>query len=170
MTSFIATDETRLPVASARLNHWIMRLREYFRDQEELNRLIVGQETSPRQFAWAISDAIDDFNTTPPLIGTYSISNFPSDSLLIRMAAVYVLESVAILQARNHLSYSAEGVSVSPSDKHQMLMSWAQMFRAQNERRVSRLKEAMNLELAMAGTGVPSEYLLVNGLYIQAVE
>ena len=59
-------------------------LREFMRDHAELNRLIQGVEHSTRLITWALVDCIDDWNTTPPLIGPVGILNFPSKRLLLR--------------------------------------------------------------------------------------
>lgn len=141
-------------------------VRAKLRDYPELNRLIEGRETSDREIAFAIMEAIDDFNMTPPLLGSYNIENFPSISLLIRGTIINVLESVGLLQTRNQMSYSdGQGVGVGISDKTPMLMSWIQLYQGQYEQKKFRLKQAINLGNALNGTGVPSEYVLINGYF-----
>ena len=141
-------------------------VRAKMRDYPELNRLIDGRETSDREIAFAIVEAIDDFNNTPPLIQRFTVENFPSPSLLIRGAIVNVLESVGLLQTRNQMSYSdGQGVQVSVSDKAPILMNWIQLFVNQYEQKKFRLKQALNLRGALNGGGVPSEYVLVNGIF-----
>jgi hypothetical protein len=157
---------TELPGASARLNEIIHMVSEFMRDAPELNRLIAGRESSPRQIAWAVYDAIDYYNSTPPFLGKATINNFPSMSLLLRLCVAHLLESIALLQARNHLSFSDGGISVTVADKHQMLMSWAQMYRAAATERIKSIKRAANVEMAMRGNGLLSEYFIVNGTYI----
>ena len=141
-------------------------VRAKLRDFPELNRLIEGRETSDREIAFAIVDAIDDFNTTPPLLGSYTIENFPSMSLLIRGAIINVLESVGLLQTRNQMSYSdGQGVGVGISDKTPLLLNWIQLYQGQYEQKKFRLKQALNLGNALNGSGVPSEYVLINGYF-----
>tara|TARA_B100000131_G_scaffold166520_1_gene160974 strand:- start:228 stop:761 length:534 start_codon:yes stop_codon:yes gene_type:complete len=141
-------------------------IRAKLRDFPELNRLIEGHETSDREIAFAIMEAIDDFNTTPPLIGSYSLENFPSTSLLIRGAIINVLESVGLLQTRNQMNYSdGQGVQVGVSDKTPMLMNWINLYTNQYEQKKFRLKQALNLGGALNGTAVPSEYALINGYF-----
>tara|TARA_B100000886_G_C20408326_1_gene485847 strand:+ start:1424 stop:1954 length:531 start_codon:yes stop_codon:yes gene_type:complete len=159
------------PEASARsippkLLDAIALVRAKLRDFPELNRLIEGRETSDREIAFAIVDAIDDFNTTPPLLGSYTIENFPSMSLLIRGAIINVLESVGLLQTRNQMSYSdGQGVGVGISDKAPLLLNWIQLYQGQYEQKKFRLKQALNLGNALNGSGVPSEYVLINGYF-----
>lgn len=154
-----------LPQASARMNELVAMIRLYLRDFPHLNRLTKGEETTDRMIAWAIIDALDDWNTTPPFIGNASLTNFPSVSLLREGAVIRVLESVGLLQTRNQLSYSDGGISVQVSDKTPILFEWIRLFRSSYEDKKSRMKSSMNIEQAMAGAGTFSEYHIVNGLY-----
>lgn len=163
------TELTHIPTVSARMRQYVVMIRDFMRDHPEINRLIRGQETSDRQIMWAILDAIDFYNSTPPFLGNASIQSFPSLHILKRLAVAEVLESVALLQARNHLSFSDGGISYSVSDKHQMLMSWAQMFRNSAEQRLAKWKRAANIEAAMGGGGAFSEYFAINGIYLPGV-
>ena len=77
-----------------------------------------------------------------------------------------VLESLAILQNRNHMVYSdGQGVQVSVSDKAPQLMQFQNLFQSRYERQRDKLKLALNLNGALNRSGVPSEYALVNGYY-----
>ena len=156
---------TQIPAASKRMNEMVAMIRLYLRDFPELNRLISGEESSDRMIAWAIIDALDDYNTTPPFIGAASISSFPSTSLLREGAVIRILESVGLLQVRNQMNYSDGGVSVSVSDKAPLLMGWIQMLRQSYEQKKVRIKSSMNVEMAFEGDGVHSEYFVVNGIY-----
>ena len=147
------------------LLRFVSEVRMYLRDFAELNRLIDGEETSDRMIAWAIIDTLDDYNTTPPFIGSASLNNFPSISLLREGAVIRILESVGLLQVRNQMNYSDGGVSVSISDKAPLLMGWIQMFRQSYEQKKIRIKSSMNVELAFEGDGIHSEYFVVNGIY-----
>lgn len=141
-------------------------IRAKLRDYPELNRLVSGRETSDREIAFAIMETIDDFNNTPPLIECFSLDNFPSPSLLIRGSLINILESVALLQTRNQMTYSdGQGVQVGTSDKAPMLMSWINLFSQQYESKKVRLKQALNLRGALNGSGVPSEYAAISGYY-----
>lgn len=143
-------------------------VRAKMRDFPELNRLIEGRETSDREIAFAIMECVDDFNSTPPLLGTFTIENFPSVSLLINGAIINVLASVGLLQTRNQMSYSdGQGVQVSVSDKGPQLMNWMNLFTQTYEQKKFRLKQALNLGNALNGSSVPSEYAIINGYFDQ---
>lgn len=144
----------------------IATIRARMRDFPELNRLIEGHETSDREIALAMMEAIDDFNTTPPLIESYGIENFPSISLLIRGTIINIVESVGLLQTRNQMTYSdGQGVQVSVSDKTPMLMNWLNLFISQYEQKKLRLKKALNLKGALNGSGLSSEYKFLDGYW-----
>lgn len=160
------TPESAAKQLPQKLLNVIALVRAKLRDYPELNRLIEGRETSDREIAFAMMETVDDFNTTPPLIGSFTIENFPSTSLLIRGTIINVLESVGLLQTRNQMSYSdGQGVGVGISDKTPMLLNWIQLYQGQYEQKKFRLKQALNLNGALNGGGVPSEYVLINGYF-----
>jgi len=166
MSVFLYASETNIPSASKRLNEMVAVVRMFLRDFPELNRLIAGEETSDRMIAWAIIDAIDDWNATPPFIGKVGLTNFPSMSWLREAAVMRTLESVGLLQTRNQLNFSDGGISVSVSDKAPLLMNWIQLYAGRLEQKKAQIKASMNIELAMDGGGALSEYFLVNGTYL----
>ena len=139
-------------------------VRMYLRDYPELNRLIRGQEHSDRMIAWAIADCIDDWNSTPPLIPAVQLQNFPSKSLLLRGTVIALLESIGMLQTRNHLTFSDGGIQVGVSDKTPLIQSWLQLIGNRYEEKKQKLKIAINIELGW-GQGLHSEYLWTNGFY-----
>lgn len=146
------------------LQQLINTVRLYLRDYPELNRLIRGEEHSDRMIAWAIFDAIDDWNSTPPLIPPAQLGSFPSKSLLLRGTVIALLESVGLLMTRNHLTFSDGGIQVGVSDKTPLIQSWLQLIGNRYEEKKQRLKIAINIELGW-GQGVHSEYLWTNGFY-----
>ena len=165
-TNALGADASAKAGIPKKLRDTIVLVRAKMRDYPELNRLIEGHETSDREIAFAIVEAIDDFNTTPPLISPSTLENFPSMSLLIRGTIINILESIGLLQTRNHMQYSdGQGVSVSVSDKGPQLANWINMFARTYEQKKFRLKQAINLGSALNGSGVSSEYVLVNGFF-----
>lgn len=156
-------DSSDLPKADVELNAMANQVRAFMRDYAELNRLITGVESSNRQIVWAIFDALDDFNTTPPFTG-FNLMSFPSKHLLVRGTVISLLESIGLLQTRNHLSFSDGGLQVGVSDKTPFIQSWIQLFRNSYEEKKMRLKVAYNIESAWGG-GVNSEYRFINNFW-----
>mgnify|MGYP001569620394 CR=1 FL=1 len=162
-SSDIATSADPALIATVRA--YVQIVRAKLRDYPELNRLIAGRETSDREIAMALMEAVSDFNTTPPLIGTYTVVGFPSQDLLINGAVIVILESAGLLQTRNHAVYNDPGV-VATSDKGPAYMQWANLFRSTYEQKKVRLKRALNLQAAMGSAqGVSSEFLEINGYF-----
>ena len=157
--------ETQLPSYSKTMAELVAMIRLYLRDFPHLNRLIEGEETSDRMIAWAILDAIQDFNTTPPFIGNIGIQSLVSIPLLRDKVVCTILESLYVLQTRNQVNYSDGGISFSISDKGQALYSFIQLLQQRYDMRVAKMKASLNVEMAMTGEGVLSEYFVINGLY-----
>lgn len=159
----MADDAAFIPSNNIPLEQFVGIVRAFMRDQPELNRLIKGEEHSDRLIAWAIIDAIDDFNTTPPMT-SYGLINFPSKHILLRGVVVSLLESVGLLMTRNHLNVSDGGIQVGISDKTPLIQSWIQLFSNKYERKKKELKIAINIENGWGG-GLHSEYLWTSGYY-----
>lgn len=152
-----------VPAAQIKLDELVQQVRTFIRDYPELNRLIRGEESSNRQIIWAILDTLDDFNTSPPFTN-FGLDSFPSRSILIRGIVCSLLESIGLLQTRNHLSFSDGGLQVGVSDKTPFIQSWLQIFRNAYEEKKMRLKVAYNIETAWGG-GIHSEYRFINNFY-----
>jgi hypothetical protein len=138
----------------------IQLVRLVMRDYPELNRLIRGEEHSDRLVAWAIMDVLDDWNTTPPLIGNVTIVTFPSTRLLVKGAIAQLLTSVGLLSTRNAVAFSDGGFSYN-TDKTRALTTWIQLFQNEYEKKKLRLKTAQNIAGGF-GSGVHSEYAWLN--------
>ena len=151
--------------ASQNLGEFVLQVRQYLRDFPELNRLIDGEESSDRMIAWAVIDALDDINNTPPLIGMFTVETFPYRSLLLRGTVIAVLESVGLLQTRNQLNYNDGGIQVSASDKAPMIMQWINMLRGSYEQKKQQYKIAVNISNAFDGGAILSDYYFLGGYY-----
>ena len=131
-------------------------LREFLRDDAVLNELIDGKESSDGQMKQALLDALDDWNTTPPLLAEVTVVTHPSKRLLVRSAAIEILVSAGIYFARNDLTYSDGGVTVADKNKAPMYAQYVQQLQADFERKKMDLKKAQNIALGFGF--IPSEY------------
>lgn len=131
-------------------------LRLFMRDTPQLNRLIRKEESDKELMDFALEMAISDWNSTTPILGTTTISNFPSLYLLMHSAAVQLLKSQGLLQARNELNYNAGGSSFMRSNKSNYYLSWMQNFANELEIKKRNLKLQQNI--SMGWGGVASEY------------
>ena len=148
---------TAIPGVPPTTVYFVQLVRTYLRDFTELNRIVAGAESSDRQILWAIFDALSDFNGTPPFLGANAIEDLLANSqhaLLLRMTVCSLIESVGLLQTRNHINYSNGGISVGVNDKTPMLMNWLQYFKSTTEQMKQRVKVAMNINgILGAGNG-----------------
>lgn len=159
----ISLSQSVLPNAQLNLDDFVNNVREYMRDYPELNRLIAGVESSNRQIIWALLDTLDDFNTTPPFT-QFSLNSFPSRSLLLRGVVCTLLESIGLLQTRNHLQFSDGGITVGINDKTPFIQSWLNILRNKYEDGKLKLKVSYNIESAWGG-GLHSEFRFINNFY-----
>lgn len=159
-----------IPGVSDTTKHFVQAVRLYMRDFPELNRLIAGEETSDRQIAWSVLDALSDFNSTPHFTNFTLEQLFQRNMqwLMLRLTVIAVIESVGLLQTRNHINYSTGGINVGINDKTPMLMNWLQYFRGITEQRKQQIKVALNIEsiLGPSNVGIHSEYWAVNATYL----
>lgn len=148
---------------------FVQLVRLYTRDFPELNRLVAGEESSDRQIAWAVLDALADFNGTPHLtnLSLDDLLQRNQHALLMRMTVIALIESVGLLQTRNHINYSNGGLNVGVNDKTPMLMNWLQYYKASTEQMKQRVKIALNIEgiLGPSNVGAASELWSVNLVY-----
>jgi hypothetical protein len=159
-----------IPNMSKEFRDFVQVVRSYTRDYPELNRLIRGEESTDRQIAWSILDAVADFNGTPP-ITLYRLDFLlqrQQHALLLRMTTCTLIESVGLLQTRNHLNYSDGGINVGVNDKTPLLMQWLNVFKSTTEQMKQRVKVALNIEsiLGPGNAGVHSELWAINSTYV----
>lgn len=149
---------------------FVQMVRLYLRDFEELNRLIAGEESTDRMIAWAVLDALSNFNGTPHFTqaSLEELLALNQQHLLLRMTVEALIESVGLLQTRNHLNYSDGGINVGVNDKTPLLMNWLQYYRSYTEQLKQRVKVAMNINsiLGPSNRGVHSELWAVNVSYL----
>jgi hypothetical protein len=144
---------------------FIQTVRLFTRDHPQLNRLVKGEESSDRMIAWAILDFLSDFAGSPPPLGYYSLEDLfrlNYQSFALRGTVVALLQSVGMLQTRNHLNFSDGGISVGVSDKTPLLLNWITQFQNKYEQEKVQRKVSLNIQGAMGQVGVHSEYLFVN--------
>ncbi len=159
-----------VPSSSDTLKSFVQTVRLYLRDFAELNRLIAGEESSDRMIMWAVMDAMSNFNGTPHFtnLSFEDLLQKQQQHLLLRMTVEALIESVGLLQTRNHINYSDGGINAGVNDKTPLLMNWLQYYRSYTEQLKQRVKAALNIEgiLGSNSPGVHSELWSVNSSYL----
>lgn len=158
-----------IPGVTPCMRDFVSGVRLYMRDHPELNRIVRGEESSDRQVAWAVLDALSNFNGTPHLTSMTleELLQRNQQHLMVRLTIETLLESVALLQVRNHINYSNGSINVGVNDKAPMLLQWLQYYRSYTEQLKQRVKVALNIEgiLGPSNSGVHSELWAVNATY-----
>ena len=131
-------------------------LRLFLRDTPALNRLTREEESNNIELTMAIEFAIDDWNSTPPFVGYYTIANYPSLYMLVYGAAIHVLASEGVLQARNELPFNVGGTSFVRSNKAGPYLQWLINFDNKYQQNKRNMKVAYNIQRGWGGAS--SEY------------
>lgn len=131
-------------------------LRLFLLDTPQTNRLLLKKESEDDLLTFAIDMALSDWNSTTPMIGAVTIKNFPSLYLLMHGAAIQVLKSQGLLQARNELNYQAGSSSFVRSNKTNYYQSW--MINFSNEYEMKKRNMKIQQNIAGGWGGVASEY------------
>jgi hypothetical protein len=150
------TGTTQAAVAAS----FLAKCRAYIRDIPAMNALLDGVETTDTLIEFCLDLTLDDFNTSPPLIGQFNLWNHPSQSLVLIGTMLWILKSAGIQQSRNQLDYASGGITVASSNKTPLYQSWINILMQEYEAKKANLKKAINAEQAYGG--VSSEYSQVN--------
>lgn len=135
------------------------RVRRFMRDDSRINRGVTGQEHSDTDIQAAIDYALMEFNSMPPIIGYYSIQNFPDVSLLLDGITAALLESALILYARNATEVVHSGTRVVRNQVN-LYPRLAEMYRQRFGQKARMWKVARNIaETFDASGGIHSSFI-----------
>jgi hypothetical protein len=148
------------------MREMVENVRFFLRDFAELNRLTRGLDHSDRHIMWAVLDTLSDWASTPPFIGQglEMIIARGWQSIFIRGVVASLLESLGYLHLRNFVSYSDGGVNLQ-TEQPQMIQAAVQMLKNEYEQKKLKVLTAVNIEMALEGPGVYSEYSFINSFW-----
>lgn len=150
--------------AATALQRLVQLVRAYMRDYPQLNEIVRGEESTDRTIGQVILETVDDFNLNSPL-SSRTVETFPSTHLLVIGTVARLLMSVAILQARNNLSYSdGQGTQINRSDKSGIYMQLANNLMSEYERKRDELISKLNIKSVGGGGALASDYSLLEEL------
>ena len=130
-------------------------VRDALDDYIESNRLLgFEEEFSTPAIARACDRALARFNTTPPLIGTWTCETFPSETLFIDMACYALLQKATFKRGRNNFTYSESGNSINDQN-FQEYMALKKELKASTTEDMTRLKMALNFSRGIGGVSSP---------------
>lgn len=139
----------------------VREVRRHMRDFPQLNTLIDGEESDDSDILCEINAILDDLQTRPPPIGPIWVKDAPR-MLLIDGVVSRLLQSAALLLARNDLSFSSGNLTVQ-MPQVQMYLSMAQQRWMDYQQRAQAWKVARNAQDAVSSiSGVSSTWALIN--------
>lgn len=120
------------------------------------NFLLDTQEFKPEEIAWAIRRPVDYWNSAlPPLNLRYTPVNFPYRYQWLEAVAGELLTIAGMNKARNHLSYSAGGVSVDDQNQGSLYLQMGQSRKDAYQNWVRLEKQAINARGFFGTTSIP---------------
>jgi len=147
------------------LDRYVLALRNFIKDKEDLNRLLkFSEENTDLDLELYIEMALGFLNSIPPDIVVFKIDNiddFPIPSLLIHQATIECLISNSIVAARNDLTYNNGGITVKIDDGNRYLNMLQQLYRI-TDNEISTYKQwkiALNTDAAYGGVASPYSLL-----------
>lgn len=129
----------------------------------EANYLLDELEFSDTEIAFALRHPIDEWNETPPPVGVYTPRTFPFRNYHARAAIAELLMIAGHWYLRNHLSYSAAGVSVNDRDKGNAYITLANKYQQEWRQWMKNMKIQQNIEGGF--TSLQSPYTLIDAYY-----
>ena len=141
--------------------------RSFLRDFAQLNLLIDAEETDEKSLLMCLQLAIVDVNSTPPPTQwpLYTMLDRGYVHILLYGTLVYVMESLMILETRNHLNWQEGGQLLGLQDRSPLLEQRARYFRDVFQTKLvqKKISDSINDAMCLGDTGVHSEYWLING-------
>jgi len=137
------------------------KLRELIKDKPELNILLENQEQSGDPLIQsAMSMAVSDFNSMPPIIRNYTVEDFPNEAILFYGTLHYIANGEAERQLRNQVQYNAQGLNAGIDDKFGQYSQLAQYYGQLFNNKASQFKKMKNIDAAWGQQESP--YLHIN--------
>ncbi len=143
---------------------YITAIKDFTRDYPDVNRLLkFKEETAPNIVGLCVNFALSFLNSIPPPVMNFDFGTFPIPSLLVHQAAIEVMISIGICNARNDLVYNNGGITVRPSDREKYLPIIQILSRITDMEinNFKQLKVSINIDGAYGG--VSSPYVNISG-------
>lgn len=133
----------------------IEEIREHLQDYSGKNFLLDEEEFTDREIEIGFRDAVDSFNTFPPVHIRYTggTSNSSLKSILLQGTLARIFRGKSLSQLRNQLDFQDGGAAGSIDNKGQYYSQIAENFSQDFERRASQYKRFINLNQGFGSLG-----------------
>lgn len=137
----------------------IAEVRLHLRDTDPAESFLLDNlKFDDAEIAHATYLPVEEWNETPPPIGTYNTTNFPYRYHWLMAIAGHLFLIAAEHQRANNLTYAASGVSVNDMDKAPDYEQAATRRLEQWRKWMRHKKAEINLGMAYGGIGSPYRY------------
>lgn len=126
-------------------------VRAYLLDRCGDNELLGEMQCSDDEILNAMRLAVEEWNATPPVVTTFTTTNFPYRYPWLICTCAHVLRSLSIKQSRNNASFQTGTVMINDSDKGPIFQRYAEQFRQEWTQWMNAKKRELNVK---AGWGV----------------
>lgn len=134
-------------------------IRTYCKDIPPMNDLLEGNlQSSDELITLAMRLTVNDFNVVPP-VSSHTISNFPSDTIMIYGVLHHLCNAEAERQLRNQVTYSAQGLNAGIDDKFEQYNRLAAYYKGLFDQKNSEYKAYQNLDSAWGGSLSPYSFI-----------
>lgn len=122
----------------------------------EANVLIDDLEFSDMQILAAVQRCIDEWEETPPSLGTHFNSRtFPFREHLIKGVVGYLMQEISYKYTRNRMQYNAAGMTLDTNDKGPQYIMLAQAARQEWLQFVAAKKTELNMVECFGTVNIP---------------
>lgn len=122
----------------------------------ELNSLLDDLEFSDAMILHAVERCLDEWEETPPRLSKrYTAANFPFREHLIKGTVGYIMQAAMYRYMRNHMRYSAAGITLDKNDKGQIYLQLSQVARMEWKNFIASMKTSMNMDECMGVVSQP---------------
>lgn len=150
---------------SEKEKNFLLSIRSFLRDHEQLNRITEGLEHSDRIVAQSVTALLSDFASTPPPLGFFSLTSLLDDYYLydpmLKFCASWLIDSVVNLMMRNEIPFSDGGISIQFSNTIPHLKQQSNKYRQEWELTKKNRKISMNVSGVYGVDSPTSEYYLL---------
>lgn len=137
---------------------FIERIRRRLRDYPELNRLIEGKEFSSSDIEEAMVEALQEYNSSPPLLGEFQVVDFPNPRTLLAGTIAFLIKDRLPAISRNDIQYQAGSLSIA-MPQFNTYSALADSYYREFKAGVVTTKNAINTERAVSKATMISSQL-----------
>jgi hypothetical protein len=142
-------------------------IRAFMRDYAKLNLLLKEEETDDKTILMCLQLTVAELNSTPPPT-SFSLNDLVQrgyTTIIVYGALVHIMESLMLLETRNHLNWQEGGQLIGLQDRTPLLSAHAKYFGDiyNYKMKEKKISDSINDAMDPGHVGVHSEYFVIHG-------